>query len=216
MGVKIDLIALTGRCSVFGAPPNEASTTRLALVSRQSRAPDDPFNEAENCGHDVEKENKDDIWWKSGAGLLLDTVINSKTESGGYEDWVQELDRFVWEKKQSDAWDCTSFPGKCGSPTDCLEFHRLKERGTEYWTFKSVSGAHKLMCRWYAAFESQTIATNIELDTIISDFSGKVNDLTDVYAKMAGICQFLLSTSEPSPEKKRHKPAYMKSKNTSS
>lgn len=180
------LLLAAASTSVLGAPLNEVNEAHSSLVSRQSRFADDPFNEAEICGHELEKESKDDIWYKTGAGLLLDTVINSKTKSGGYDNWVQKLDKYVWDKKQSDAWDCTSFPGKCGTPADCHEFHRLQQRGTEYWIFKAISGAHKFMNRWYTAFENQTIATNFELDTIISDFSGNVKDLTDIYAKMAG------------------------------
>ncbi|EFQ31683.1 uncharacterized protein GLRG_06658 [Colletotrichum graminicola M1.001] len=153
--------------SVLSAPFNQADFAHPTLLARQGRVAD---KVEQLCNHDLSAESQDDVWWKTGVGLTLDLYVKRD-----YSNWVQNLDKFVWKKTQSDAWDCTSVPGKCGPPADCHEFRDIADNADEYWIFKAVTGAHKVINKLHEELQSQ------------SDFSGSVKDLTDVYAKVAAV-----------------------------
>lgn len=175
--------------SVLGAPVNEVDFADPSLGSLKAREldgkPDDTFKYEEICGHDLSKEDAKKVWKETGPSLYIDLFVNSSDPDRGYDDWVKKLDKSTWGKEQSDAWDCTSFPGQCGPAADCKEFFTLRERPLDYWIFKAIDGAHKVMARLHEALQDSAIRTSFELDTIISDFKGNAKDLTDVYGKMA-------------------------------
>ncbi|ETS76335.1 hypothetical protein PFICI_11722 [Pestalotiopsis fici W106-1] len=170
--------------SVLGAPVNEVDLAHSSLVPRRTRDVDDLSKLDEICGHDINKESLKDIWEMTRVGGFLDIIVNG-TSIGAYPNWVQNLDKATWDKQQSDAWDCTSFPGKCGPAADCKEFFLIRDRPQEYWIFKSIDGAHKVMNRLHEELQNDANVVQFDLDGIISDFQGGIKDLTDIYGKMA-------------------------------
>ncbi|KAK2043894.1 hypothetical protein LZ31DRAFT_620660 [Colletotrichum somersetense] len=117
--------------SVLSAPLSEVDFAYPPIVARQGRVAD---KLEQLCNHDLSKESQDDIWWKNGVGLTLDLWVKRE-----YNGWVQNLDKFVWKKTGSNAWDCTDIPRQCGPPADCHVFRDVADSPDEYWIFKPGS-----------------------------------------------------------------------------
>ena len=112
------LCASVAFASPFLSP--ELEDTFTDLKARQEGL-DDRKNVGEICGHDIDDGNADvakDIWRVTGADTTLDIIA-----LGSYDNWVRNMDQAVFDKQQSDSWDCATLDGTCGHAADCRMPH---------------------------------------------------------------------------------------------
>lgn len=82
-------------------------------------------NKDDGCGHafdDGDKKVREEIWWRSTAGGLLEFFTADSQYGYRYPNWVQEMDKRTWKKKQSAEWDCATLTSQCGPPADCRTY----------------------------------------------------------------------------------------------
>ncbi|KAH6859135.1 hypothetical protein BKA58DRAFT_444302 [Alternaria rosae] len=163
-------LALSMLCaSVVLASPflsPELEDTFVSLKARQEKL-DDRKNLEEICGHDPDDANPDvaeEIWRVTGADITLDIIA-----LGMYDNWVRNMDQAVFDKQQSDSWDCASLDGICGAAADCHEFF-ARDRPEYYWIMSSVSKAHTVLKTLHTELDSSVLLTALSLDQLKTDF----------------------------------------------
>ncbi|KAI4644789.1 uncharacterized protein J4E78_009608 [Alternaria triticimaculans] len=141
----------------------------FANLKARQEGLDDRKNVGEICGHDIDDGIADvakDIWRVTGADTTLDIIA-----LGSYDNWVRNMDQAVFDKQQSDSWDCATLDGTCGHAADCLtgEFF-TRDRPEYYWIMSSVSKAHTVLKTLHTELESSVLLQSLSLDQLKTDF----------------------------------------------